>query len=235
MPQREPDTREQPEDERPRDRAPTLSEAILEISASLDLDTVVRKVVEEARSLTGARLGIIATIDECGDAPGSGAARRGRTDANGVPGAREPRAARAAHGDQGSGGDADGGAGRARPGRDARVLPHHRRAGGSDARSHLGSPRHGAHRLGHPLGLARAVGGDGPGGRGEKRLPDRRQPARPRRRPRRRPAARDGGPAARRAGAEQPARERRPAHAGVGRHPRGGRARRAACRDLGGR
>ena len=69
MTEREPDTREQQEDGRARDRASTLAEAILEISASLDVDTVVRKVVEEARSLTGARLGIIATIDESG-APG---------------------------------------------------------------------------------------------------------------------------------------------------------------------
>ena len=69
MPQRDTDTREKPQDGSPRDRASTLAEAILEISASLDLDTVVRKVVEEARSLTGARLGIIATIDESG-APG---------------------------------------------------------------------------------------------------------------------------------------------------------------------
>ena len=69
MPQRDTDTREKPQDGSPRDRASTLAEAILDISASLDLDTVVRKVVEQARSLTGARLGIIATIDESG-APG---------------------------------------------------------------------------------------------------------------------------------------------------------------------
>ena len=69
MTQREPDTREKPEDGSPHDRTSTLAEAILEVSASLDVDTVVRKVVEEARSLTGARLGIIATIDESG-APG---------------------------------------------------------------------------------------------------------------------------------------------------------------------
>ena len=69
MTQRDAGTREKPQAGRPHDRAPTLAEAILEISASLDPDTVVRKVVEEARSLTGARLGIIATIDESG-APG---------------------------------------------------------------------------------------------------------------------------------------------------------------------
>ena len=69
MTQRDTDTREKPGDRRLRDRASTLAEAILEISASLDLDTVVRRVVEEARSLTGARFGIIATVDESG-APG---------------------------------------------------------------------------------------------------------------------------------------------------------------------
>ena len=69
MTEREPDTRKTPEDGRARDRASTLAGAILEISASLDVDAVVRKVVEEARRLTGARLGIIATVDESG-APG---------------------------------------------------------------------------------------------------------------------------------------------------------------------
>ena len=65
----EPDTPETPEDEGPRDRASRLAAAILGISANLDVDTVVRRVVEEARSLTGAQRGIIATIDESG-APG---------------------------------------------------------------------------------------------------------------------------------------------------------------------
>ena len=69
MTERDTETPEKPEDADPRDRASRLAEAILEISASLDLDTVVRTVVEEARSLTGARRGIIATIDESG-APG---------------------------------------------------------------------------------------------------------------------------------------------------------------------
>ena len=69
MTQREADTRDNPEGESARDRASTLTAAILEISASLELDTVLRKVVEGARGLTGARLGIIATVDESG-APG---------------------------------------------------------------------------------------------------------------------------------------------------------------------
>ena len=66
MTQRGSDTREKQEDGSPRDRASALAAAILEISASLDVDTVVRRVVEVARSLTGAQRGIIATIDESG-------------------------------------------------------------------------------------------------------------------------------------------------------------------------
>ena len=69
MTERDPDTREQQKREDPRDRGSTLAAAILEISASLDLDTVLHKVVEGARGLTAARLGIIATFDETG-APG---------------------------------------------------------------------------------------------------------------------------------------------------------------------
>ena len=69
MTERESDTPDTPDGEDPRDRASALAEAILEISASLDVDTVVRRVVEEARRLTGAHRGIIATIDESG-APG---------------------------------------------------------------------------------------------------------------------------------------------------------------------
>ena len=49
-----------------RARLSALSAASLRISASLDLETVFREVVESARSLTGARLGAIATIDEAG-------------------------------------------------------------------------------------------------------------------------------------------------------------------------
>lgn len=66
MTEPDPEPREIPEDGRPRDRASALAAAILGISASLDLDTVLRKVVEGARGLTGARLGIIATVDESG-------------------------------------------------------------------------------------------------------------------------------------------------------------------------
>ena len=48
------------------DRASALAAAILGISESLDLDTVLREIVEGARALTGARLGIVATVDESG-------------------------------------------------------------------------------------------------------------------------------------------------------------------------
>ena len=47
-------------------RISRLSAAILRISASLDLDTVLREVVESARALTDARYGMIATVDEAG-------------------------------------------------------------------------------------------------------------------------------------------------------------------------
>ena len=63
-------------DEIPRDETPhefhesardaTLTAAILRIGASLDLDTVLREVVESARALTGAAYGVIATVDEAG-------------------------------------------------------------------------------------------------------------------------------------------------------------------------
>ena len=49
-----------------RERISALSGAVLRISASLDLDTVLREVVDSARALTGARYGMIATIDGAG-------------------------------------------------------------------------------------------------------------------------------------------------------------------------
>ena len=49
-----------------RERISTLSAAILRISASLDLDTVLREIVDGARALTGARYGMIATVDDAG-------------------------------------------------------------------------------------------------------------------------------------------------------------------------
>ena len=44
----------------------TLHAAILRINASLDLETVLGEVVENARALTSARWGVIATVDEAG-------------------------------------------------------------------------------------------------------------------------------------------------------------------------
>ena len=49
-----------------RDRAAALAAAILRIGASLDLDTVLREVVDGARDLTGARYGVITTVDDAG-------------------------------------------------------------------------------------------------------------------------------------------------------------------------
>ncbi|MDE0111605.1 MAG: ATP-binding protein, partial [Albidovulum sp.] len=52
------------ENEAPRRRIATLNAAILRINASLDLDTVLGEAMASARSLTGARRGVIATVDE---------------------------------------------------------------------------------------------------------------------------------------------------------------------------
>ena len=54
------------ENEALRERISTLTAAILRISATLDLDTVLAEVVESARGLTGARYGVIVTVDEAG-------------------------------------------------------------------------------------------------------------------------------------------------------------------------
>ncbi len=43
-----------------------LSAAVLRVSATLDLDAVLREVVESARALTDARLGVIAVVDQPG-------------------------------------------------------------------------------------------------------------------------------------------------------------------------
>ena len=50
-----------------RERLSALSAAILRVNASLDLDTVLGKVLESARGLTDARYGIITTIDDTGE------------------------------------------------------------------------------------------------------------------------------------------------------------------------
>ena len=51
----------------PGERNTSLTAAILRISASLDVGTVLQEVVDSARALTRARYGIIATIDEAGE------------------------------------------------------------------------------------------------------------------------------------------------------------------------
>ena len=48
------------------ERVSRLSAAVLRVSDSLDLDTVLREVVDSARALTGARYGMIATVDHTG-------------------------------------------------------------------------------------------------------------------------------------------------------------------------
>ena len=50
-----------------RGRVSQLSAAILRISASLDQATVLQEVAASARALTGARYGLIATVDEAGE------------------------------------------------------------------------------------------------------------------------------------------------------------------------
>ena len=54
------------ENEALRERISTLDAAILRISATLDLDTVLGEAVESARKLTGARYGAVVTVDETG-------------------------------------------------------------------------------------------------------------------------------------------------------------------------
>ena len=46
------------------ERVSRLSAAVLRISISLDLDTVLQEVVDSGRALTGARYGVIVTVDE---------------------------------------------------------------------------------------------------------------------------------------------------------------------------
>ena len=60
-----PDELEQ-ENDALRDRISRLSSAILRISASLDLNTVLQEIVESARALTRARYGIITTLSNAG-------------------------------------------------------------------------------------------------------------------------------------------------------------------------
>ncbi|MDE0105485.1 MAG: response regulator [Bryobacterales bacterium] len=48
------------------ERLARLSAAVLRISSSLDLDTVLQEIVDSARALTGARYGVIVTVDRAG-------------------------------------------------------------------------------------------------------------------------------------------------------------------------
>ena len=48
------------------DRVSSLCAAVLRVSASLDLETVLREIVDSARALTGARYGLITTVDDAG-------------------------------------------------------------------------------------------------------------------------------------------------------------------------
>ncbi len=48
------------------ERISTLTAAILRVSASLDLDTVLQEIVDSARALTGARYGVITTMGDRG-------------------------------------------------------------------------------------------------------------------------------------------------------------------------
>ncbi len=50
----------------PERRVSELSRAAVRISASLDPDAVLQEVVDSARALTGARYGLITTVDEAG-------------------------------------------------------------------------------------------------------------------------------------------------------------------------
>ena len=54
------------ESEFPREGISPLTAAILRVSASLDVGTVVREIAEAARALTGARCAVVATIDDTG-------------------------------------------------------------------------------------------------------------------------------------------------------------------------
>ena len=50
-----------------RERIAALSDAVLRVSASLDLDTVLREIVDRACALTAARYGMIATVHQGGE------------------------------------------------------------------------------------------------------------------------------------------------------------------------
>ena len=55
-----------PDGEYPRDRLSRLSEATLRINESLDFDTVLQGVVDNAMALTNARYGVIILLGDTG-------------------------------------------------------------------------------------------------------------------------------------------------------------------------
>ena len=55
-----------PETDSPRDRLSRLSEASLRINETLEFDNVLQEVVESAKTLTGARYGMMATLNQSG-------------------------------------------------------------------------------------------------------------------------------------------------------------------------
>ena len=60
------DPRQRPESEAPHDLVSRLGAAILRINASLEPDTVLGEVLGSARALSGARYGLITTLDTSG-------------------------------------------------------------------------------------------------------------------------------------------------------------------------
>ena len=63
---KEPDTRPSRQIETLQEPVTGLSGALLRIIGSLDPDTVLQEVIDSARTLIGARLGVLATVDESG-------------------------------------------------------------------------------------------------------------------------------------------------------------------------
>ena len=150
---------------------------------------------------------------------GPGAAGEDGPDAGRVPEHGEPRTAGAADLHQGL--DRHGARRLAgvRCGRDAAVLPHHRRAGRPHERPHRRSAGCRAYRQRHAVGCPGTFGGGRPGGPGAQHIPEQwRQAHRPYQ-PGAGPAAGHGRPAAHRAGAEQPVVQRRPVRSGVSAYP----------------
>ena len=75
-----------------RERLSRLSEASLRISGDLDFDTVLQEVLDSARSLTGARYGVITLLDHGGQAKDFLGPPQGAGPAGPYPGAGPARA-----------------------------------------------------------------------------------------------------------------------------------------------